>query len=250
MKPFLYAQPHDLDIDLLLRLYDPVELAIGFDWMGLDRPSELSEVTLDWYPDGTARPNDSLGEGAANPIRLMPSYDGRRDLESGLSNAVARLVLSGIQERLPQWSYSPEPGKVIYARKMTPRRGGAVAPIPRYLFTIDWASSAPGLNWPEAYHATPLPGFDCLVVTLSADTPEGFGYADMALGTAPLVRPLAESVKSVICSWWGNDGNLEAGPWERLQDTGEIDEKTVRAWADEVWSWEDEDEEDDWDEDR
>lgn len=236
MKPFLHTRPHDLDIDLLLRLYDPVELAIVFDWLGMERPPQLASAVLDWTADGTTPADPAAKDTVGHPIRLMPTMDGDTGSELSFSNAVARLVLSAIQDRLPQWAVSMEFGQPIFGRDITAKRAAHVEPLPRHLFTINWADSGPGYSWPEAYYATPLPGFDCLVITASEDSPDAYGYADLAIGTGPVGVPIAESAGPVIKSWWtmqANEWNQQR--WEYFWHADEIDSSYADAWADEAW---------------
>lgn len=59
---------------------------------------------------------------------------------------VARIVLSQIQHKLPQWACSEGPGTIEYSREYYPRRRRGVALLPRFLFMINWADSAPGFS--------------------------------------------------------------------------------------------------------
>lgn len=159
MNPIFQTRPHTLNVEHLLQLYDPGELAILCDWLEIPRPEQIRGLEHEWLPYA------SNGEGSPGPIRLMCNADGGEDRAVALSNAVARLALSSIQGRLPQWAAVYESGRVDLGRKYSPRRSAGVEPMPRFLFGINWADSGPGFSWPEDYYATWLPGFDCFVVT-------------------------------------------------------------------------------------
>ena len=49
---------------------------------------------------------------------------------------------------------------------------------PELLFCVNWADSAPGISWPEAYYVTFIPGLDHYVVTASRDSRDLFGCTD------------------------------------------------------------------------
>ena len=115
-----------MDLEQLRTIYDEVELAILFDWFGVERPDPLREVQLEIYGENEF-PADAEGR-----VRLMGSDGGYSD-ENALSNAVARLVLSEIQGRLPQWGVAYGDGSVNLARTYAPRRDAAIDFMPRFL---------------------------------------------------------------------------------------------------------------------
>lgn len=91
-------------------------------------------------------------------------------------------MLRSVHKELPKCggrARRPESG----ARWMRPRRKDSkpsVLPI-RFL-RISWASSVPGLDWPEAYYLSWVPVYDRYVITLSADSEETLrGHIDMAI---------------------------------------------------------------------
>jgi hypothetical protein len=228
------AQPNHLPLESLRGLYDDIELAILHDWLQIPRPALLADIDLQgaFYDE----------EPAAGPIRLLPGPNGGTG-EYTLSNAVARLLLSEIQNRLPQWAAVRANGDVILARHFTPRRRGKLQPLPRFLFMINWADSGPGFSWPESYHVAYLPGFERYVVTASQDSPDMHGYTDEAIGHFPQDEDVESGVHRVITGWW--QGQLDGGDqqrWEYLFDVGEIDAETAEQWADEVWPPYEEDE--------
>jgi len=218
-----------IDLAQLRTIYDEVELAILFDWFSVERPDPLREVQLEIYKENEF-PADAAGR-----VRLMGSDGGYSD-ENALSNAVARLVLSEIQGRLPQWGVAYGDGSVNLARTYAPRRDAAIDFMPRFQFEINWADSGPGFSWPEAYHATYLPGFDKYVVTASQDSPDVHGYTDEAIGHFGTAQPVVESVHRTIVGWWGGQAaDPGQSRWAYLFQTGEVDAETAESWADEVW---------------
>ena len=94
-------------------LYDDVELAILFDWLQINRPASLRSINIETVSDDT--------DETAGPIRLIHDMYARYG-NFALSNAVARLVLSDVQGRLPQWAAVYEDGRVELARTYTPKR--------------------------------------------------------------------------------------------------------------------------------
>ena len=213
----------------LREIYDDTELAILYDWLGLERPESLESVALTLYEEGNGQ------DGPSGRVRLMKSDGGYSD-ENSLSNAVARLVLSKIQDRLPQWAAVYADGRVNLARTYRPKRDAIIEPLPRFLFEINWADSGPGFSWPEAYHVSYLPGFDRYVVTASQDSPDMHGYTDEAIGHFGAGGPVDEGIHRTIVKCWGDQAaDLEQHRWAYLLQSGEIDEETAGAWADEVW---------------
>ena len=49
---------------------------------------------------------------------------------------------------------------------------------PKLLFSINWATSGPGYEWPEAYYVTYVPGLEKYVFTASRDGADAFGCED------------------------------------------------------------------------
>ncbi len=213
-------------------LYDDIERAILFDWLERARPPALAGI------DTEASIQTSPDPGNRGPVRLLESYD-RFDYghEKRLANAVARIALNAIADRLPQWAATSASGDWIYGREHQPRRAAAIDPLPRFLLMINWADSGPGYSWPEAYHATFLPGFDCIVVTLSADSPEGNGYTDLAIGHFPADADFDAEVERILCDFWSSHTNSNPDlAWEYLFDEGYIDTGTAYRWREQVWA--------------
>ena len=160
-------------------------------------------------------------------------------------SAVARLALANHQGRLPAAYYRDRGGEVQSARTFAPRRDAPVPLLPVHLFTIDWALSAPGVSWPEAYHAAWLPGYGRTLVTASQDSDETHGAPDQAIGWFEDGVPLREGARAVITQWWRSMAeHTEQAHWEVFDTPGVVDVGTAYAWAAAIWP----DEEDDTDE--
>ena len=206
------------------QLFHPIEHAILCDWLGKERPADCADIDLEALADG---PDDG-------PVTLKRSYDGYLN-EFTLRNAVARLLLGGIQQRLPTSAvcYSDQ---VVLTRDYTPKGQRKLDLLPRFLFQINWANSGPGISWPVAYYVTWLPVYDVFVVTGSADSPEAFGYCDYALGWFGLDVPLEEGAREVIVGDWRHQRNAwDQEQWENFWGAGLISTQTVWSWAAEVW---------------
>ena len=225
-------------------LYDDIERAILCDWLGRERPLVLTAI------DTEASIQASLDPDNPGPVRLFESQDGYDyGHERRLANAVARIALNAIADRLPQWSAASESGDWVFARERQPRRASVIDPLPRFLMMINWADSGPGFSWPEAYHATYLPGFDCFVVTLSDDSPEMYGYTDIAIGHFAADADFDTAIARIIQAHWSdNGGNDPELAWAYLFDEGYIDAETAYRWRDEVWPVEPDDDEEVFDE--
>jgi hypothetical protein len=120
------------------------------------------------------------------------------------------------------------PKELIPARRATM--------LPQYLFTLNWADSGPGCSWPGAYYTTWVPFYERFVVTYSADTPEVFGYADIAIGQFEAKEGLKDGSHRIIVEDWRSQYH-DCGQerWAYLFGTGIVDEAEAESWADEVW---------------
>lgn len=213
-------------LEQLRTLYDDSEIAILYDWLEWQRPAPLQGLHLPVHDD------DDTGEGG--PVRLLRSAGGYSD-QNALSNAVARLVLTGIQHRLPQWAVVQAGGRVQYARTRRPTRKAQVEVLPQHLFTINWADSGPGFSWPEAYHVTFLPAFECYVVTASQDSPDVHGYTEEAIGHFDREADRKSSIERIIRDWWCWQADTGQPRWAYLFNVGEINAETAEKWCDVVW---------------
>jgi hypothetical protein len=212
--------------------FHPIEQAILCDWLGRERPPVARDITL--------KVENNEVEGG--PITLVPGYYGDTS-EFTLANAVARLVLEGIQNRLPT-SAVCYGGSVVLTRDYAAKTPRKLDLLPRFLFQINWANSGPGISWPVAYYLAWLPVYDVYVITESADSPEALGYCDRALGWFDIDTPIEDGAKRVIAGdWQQRYSEFGQEHWEDFWDEGLITTETVWAWAAEIWGEDDDDDE-------
>lgn len=152
-----------------------------------------------------------------------------------LRNQVARITLSVVQQRLPQVGFVHD-GEVDLGREHFAGRRNQVTLLPQFLFMINWADTAPGISWPESYHATCLPGIDRYIVTAAQDSPDMWGVTEMAIGHFPADMPLREGARRVIEAWWcylRDRGDQER--WAYVWDEGTVSSGEANLWADKIW---------------
>jgi len=160
--------------------------------------------------------------------------------------AAAQVVLRNAQRNLPQFA-AVDPKKassgtlyeaITLAREIRPdpaRR--KVELISQHLFTIDWAASAPGFSWPEAYYATWVPLYEVALITVSGDCPEAYGgYCDLAIGWALGDDDLAERGTDTAAGLWRCFASeIEQERWDFVLDEGIVSRAQAEAAADELW---------------
>lgn len=146
-------------------LFHPVEEAILCDWFRPPRPARLREADT----------SEDAREATGGDYIAVPDAHSYDSDDYALANAVARIALEAIQQRLPQWGTFTRDGQFIPGRDITPRIPRTVVFKPQLLFEINWASTAPDYSWPEAYHVTYFPGFKRPVVTASVDSDDAYG---------------------------------------------------------------------------
>ena len=215
----------------LEQIYSPTEHAILAYWIETTPPDYARDIDIWQEADG---PDD-------RSITLKRSAWGGLN-ERAVSNAVARIVVEGIQNRLPQWGRITSDGNVTFGRDYTPGSRRSIHLLPQFLFAIDWASSGPGISWPEAYHLAYLPFYNRYVVTASFDDTQSYGYTDLAIGHVDGDQDLIEGSKAVILDEWrGALYGWEQRHWEFFWESGLISVETAYEWAREVWEPEEED---------
>lgn len=208
-------------------IYYPTEEALLHDWLGLLRPEHLKHVRTNEEPENGLGVwvDDSVGE-----------WDALDD-ETALQNAVARIVLTAVQKRLPQVAFVSAEDEVTFGRDPIKRFPRAASFLPHHLFSINWADSAPGVSWPEAYHATYLPGFDRYVITEAQDGPGIWGVTELAIGHFPADRPVLEGAREVITGYWreqyNGDGQQER--WAYVWQEGLVSKALADEWSIDVW---------------
>jgi hypothetical protein len=149
---------------------------------------------------------------------------------------VAQILLHQTQDSLPQWTTIKD-GELLHNRGRHQRHKGGLLPFhPQRLFSINWATSGPGFEWPEQYRVTYLPGFEKYVFTASRDGDDMCGCTDHAIGVADKQDDIREAARKAITAYWRAqaDGGGQQG-WECLLDEGLIDGRAAMAWAAEVW---------------
>src|SRR5262249_10511479 len=151
-----------------------------------------------------------------------------------LQIAVAQILLHHIQDSLPQWASITAEGELVTNRRRHTRHKNARLQFnPQLLFTINWATSGPGFEWPEAYYATYVPGLEKYIFTASRDGADAFGCADHAIGGAEKSDDLQQAARKVLTSYWqGQGAGWDQLRWERCIRGGRNDGRPANAWAD------------------
>ena len=199
--------------------YTDIERAFLCDYFGIKRPEYL--VGVDVY----------------QPVRQgVYVKPGQYSSEYDLANAVARLALARIQDELPAWAGVNEQGEYFSARTYTRSELAAVSFHPQHLFTINWADSGPGFSWPEAYYLVWLPVFERYVVTASQDSPDCYGFEDIAIGWQFFDDDRVGVARDIILANWGSvhKPNNEDG-WAYLFASGVVSESEAEEWREEIW---------------
>jgi hypothetical protein len=211
-------------MSLNLSMYAPVEQAILAEYFSFPAPELDDDLNL-WEPDSRQ----------PEAIHLEQDCWNGRDDSPAVANAVARIALARVQTMLPQFAVC-YPDKIELARETNPAPSRPVEMLSRHLFTIDWAASAPGISWPEAYYLTWLPGVDRWLVTASRDSPEVGGYCDTALGHFEDQPDPVDGAGSVIGGYWSDlMDEYDQQPWDCFFAAGIVDSDTAQGWANEVW---------------
>lgn len=220
---------HTTPVDCTADLFHPVEHAILADYLQVARPACAQDINLDneverEWDEGT---HDGI-------IRIRPGLGGSLKYYA-LESAVARLVLNGIEKRLPQWAAVYEDGRILFGRKHNHKWAGQITLLPVFLLEINWADSGPGFSWPEQYHATYVPGYHQYVITASHDSPDSFGYEDIAIGHFAANTPLEAGCRQVIIDWWRQRDSDPELRWQDFWQAGLFNLPETSEWADEVW---------------
>ncbi len=194
-------------------LFTPEEDRVISDWLGVEPPT------------GTPSLEDAIAalgfvEGDWGPPEV--------------AWAVAYIILESVEKDLPQWQ-DWQGAQIAYGRIY---RSPRAVPIRRtkpqcyHLFSINWATSAPGMDWPLAYYVIWVPVYRRYIVTISADSPESLGgTTDTALGHFGGKVDLHDACQDIIAKTWSGRRHR----WESLIDVGIVNRYAVERWADEVW---------------
>ena len=101
---------------------------------------------------------------------------------------------------------------------------------------INWADSGPGFSWPESYYVSYLPVYDVYVVTASADSPDTWGYCDLAIGHFKSCKNIVTASKQVIQERWQQlYDEYDQQSWAYLFNVGLVDEAAAYSMAADVW---------------
>jgi len=205
-------------------LYHPVEHAILAQFF---KTKSLHPVEVDDLEKDVGKERDYIG--------LERDLWGDLDTDfNALDNAVARLVLEGIQDRLPQWGIVDKDFNALLARKISGKKKRKLSMAPQRLLSVNWATSGPGYSWPEDYYLAYVPLYDRYVVTASLDCPDAYGYSDLAIEHFPggFKNPNSAAGK-VIQNWWSEHQN----PWGYFDNSlkGTVDRDTAMDWGWKVW---------------
>jgi hypothetical protein len=154
-----------------------------------------------------------------------------------LDNRVALILLNTVESQLPNYGVVDSEGEVSMGRNRSPLVARKLQLLPSLLFSIDWASTAPGVSWPESYFVTYVPAGNISIVTTSKDDDEIWGYADLAVGFCRAARTPEFGVKKIIQSWWKRGcGDREVGQgWETFWSAGLIDKSRAEKWRDQTF---------------
>ena len=207
--------------------YTDTERAFLSDYFGIRRPDHLKD--LDIY----------------EPVcKGVYVHRGEYSSEYDIPNAVARLCLARIQDCLPAWAGVNSDGEFVVARSYSRAEVAMVNFHPQHLFTINWADSGPGFSWPEAYYLVWLPVFERYVVTASQDSPDCYGFEDIAIGWQFFDEDRVGLAREIIQANWGavHKPNNEEG-WAYLFGTGVVSEDEADSWREEIWPTETPDDE-------
>jgi hypothetical protein len=151
-----------------------------------------------------------------------------------LDNEVASILLDTVQTRLPNFHSRHEDGTEVHGRNLKGLKKRKIQLFPLHLFSINWALSAPGIDWPETYLVTYVPGHNVRIVTASQDSDDCWGYTDLAIGFCKSHRSPEFGVKNIIRSWWSQIPNA-INPWSIFTSGGLINEERAEKWCKDIY---------------
>jgi len=201
----------------------------------------MSENIIRLLPDEERALLECYATGSEQPASFPQLFDTMEvptdAVPHRLQIAVAQILLHHFQDSLPQWTAITTDGEFVTNRKRHTRRKEVRLKFnTRLLFSINWATSGPGFQWPEAYHVTFVPGLERHIFTASRDGRDANGCEDHAIGAADKTDDLQQAARKVLTSYWREqvDG-WDQGRWESCIEEGLIDNRTAHAWAEAVW---------------
>ena len=204
-------------------LFTAEEHVILADWLQV--PPLCDEEDLPWHDDAM----ENLG------------FTGRAIERYDEDAAVASIVLSAIQKRLPQWAaveFDTNGKATIHTTRRIekPQSDRIIHLKPQHLITINWANTGPGISWPAAYHLTWVPHYNVNVVTVSTDGPELYGFCDFSIGYfKENINRITSAANFVASDWAVAVENSNQPRWVEVLESGLINEEQAEALADQVW---------------
>lgn len=211
--------------------FTPREHAILAEYLGLRhlRPKEAEDPSL-------LHPVDpELWDEPKNGIAVLDCGDFNDSTPGPLHNAVARICLTTVTN-LPFWASCDKDGQIIYGRPpKDPSKGPARVLLTESIGGINWATSGPGISWPESYHITRIPHYDTWVITASTDTPDTTGFTDWAVHHVPGTRPVKEAATEGLLVTWSDSAQEGQEVFETIEHTGLLSGQEISAVARLVW---------------
>lgn len=214
-----------------LTFFTPREHAILAEYLGLKSlcPKEATDPSL-------LHPVDpEQWDEAKHGVAILDCGDFNHSTPGPLHNAVARICLTTISN-LPFWASCDGNGQITYGRPpKDPSKGPARILLTELIGGINWATSGPGISWPETYHITRIPYYDTWVITASTDTPETRGFTDWAVHHVAGTRPIHEAAKEGLLVTWSDSAQEDQGVFESIEQTGLLSAGEIAAVAGLVW---------------
>ena len=210
--------------------FTPREHAILAEYLKLHhlRPKEAEDPTLLEPIDPEAWDESTQGIGVPPPSEY-------RDLATNLQAAVANICLSTASD-LPQWAISRKEGEIFFGRPLKkPGDRPARLLLPEVVANINWATSGPGISWPEKYYLTRIPHYECWILTASQETSEVSGYLDWAVHHAPGDLQPKEAARQSLFAYWSHCARLGQEPFEEIDQTGLLNTQEILAIANRIW---------------
>ena len=151
-----------------------------------------------------------------------------------LDNEVASIILDTVQTLLHNFHFRHKDVTEVHGRNIQRLKQRKIQLFPLHLFSINWALTAPGLDWPETYLVTYVPGHNVRIVTASQDSDECWGCTDLAIGFCKPHRSPVFGVKKIFRSWWSQLPNA-MHPWAVFTSAGLIDEERAEKWCKDIY---------------
>ena len=154
------------------------------------------------------------------------------DLE--LDNEVASIILDTVKTRLPNFHCLHKDGTEVHGKSFQGLKQRKIQLFPLHLFSINWALTAPGIDWPETYLVTYVPSHNLRIVTASQDSDDCWGCTDLAIGFCKPHRSPEFGVKKIFRSWWNQLPNA-MHPWAVFTSAGLIDKERAEKWCKDIY---------------